>query len=257
MANYYFLGALLPPLKWGEKALISFKELKVFMEEILTPVDQQLVKKLLSFVDVSNIRQLLLEEPIDEKGNLSEKELDEALLIHEGLPEYVFDFLKEFEKTSDRLRYFSKIMSEFFVQELADASGFLQRYFTFEREWRLVMLGIRAKQSGRDLARELQFEDPHDPLIAHLLAQKDADRYDPPVEYQELKEIMHRTAPDPLEEYRVFSAYRLRQIEAMEEGDVFSMDAILSYVARLMILEEDNELSDETGKQVLEGMVGS
>ncbi|MBI4142664.1 thioredoxin domain-containing protein, partial [Candidatus Uhrbacteria bacterium] len=37
-----------------------------------------------------------------------------------------------------------------------------------------VLTALRAKQSGRDLAVELQFEDPKDPFVLQILSQKDS-----------------------------------------------------------------------------------
>lgn len=254
MSNYYFLAPSLPPLIWGVRPELTFDALKVRLRENLSSKDWTLIEKMLLLVDICNIRYLLMEEPIDSRGGLSEKELDEALLIRDLLPSYVFEFLDQFEKTTDRIRHFSGLIARFFNEEIPQAQGFLRRFFTFEREWRLVLVGLRAKQMGRDVVRELQFEDPADPLVASILAQKDGDRYDPPEAYQELKELMNSSYPDPLEEQKAFMAYRLKKIEEMEEAGSFSMDAILSYTARLMIIEQYEALDEEVGRRILEGI---
>lgn len=256
MKHYYFLAPLLPPLKWGIAPEIAFSDVKLHVFENVVQEDSLKVRKLLSFNDVTNIRQLLLEESIDSKGLLSEQELDEALVVKEGLPECVLDFLDEFESAQERIRYFSRVISQFFVDEIPRVDGFLKQYFTFEREWRLVMLGLRSKQAGRDLVRELQFEDPLDPLVAQILSQRDAEKYEPPAEYAELKELMHAASPDPLEEFRAFAAYRMKKIEEMGENTPFSIDGILSYMARLMILEEHEQMSLEAGQMMLSSIGG-
>lgn len=114
------------------------------------------------------------------------------------------------------------------------------------------MVGLRAKQIGRDVTRELQFEDFADPLVAQILAQKDADRYEPPMEYTELSELVTATYHDAWEEHKAFAEYRFRKIEEMAEGAQFSIDQILSYMARLMIIEQWNELDEEKGQMILD-----
>lgn len=250
--KYYFVVPSLPPLDLHTRPELSFEELMARLEISLTKKDLEKVQVLRRFIDILNIRALLMEEPIDPRGNLSEKELDEALLVHAILPDYVFDFLDQFERASDKIRHFSGLLARFFNEEIPKQKGFLHRYLTFEREWRLVLLALRAKQLGRDVARELQFEDPTDPLVADILAQKDSDRYDPPQEYADLKDLIASCAGDPWIEHRVFAEYRFKKIAQLSEGKMFEIDQILSYVAQLMILENIFELDAERGHMILE-----
>jgi hypothetical protein len=252
MGNYYFVVPSLPPLSLQEKPQISFAELMTRLEMNLSKKDLEKTQVLRRIVDIYNIRALLTEEPIDLRGNLSEKELDEALLVHAVLPDYVFDFLDQFEKTADKVRHFHGLLARFFNEETPKQKGFLQKYLTFEREWRLVLLAIRAKQLGRDVMRELQFEDPTDPLVAQILAQKDLEVYEPPMEYAEIKEIIASCYADPWAENKAFAEYRFRKIEELSENGVFTIDKILSYMARLMIIEGMNELDAEKGGMILE-----
>jgi hypothetical protein len=210
------------------------------------------VRVLRLFVDLCNIRALFLEEEIDPHGNLSEKELDEALLFQMGLPEYVFQFLSQFEKVPDKVSHFPGLLALFFNEESHKHKGFLRAYLTFEREVRLVLVGLRSKLVGSDLMQELQFEDPTDPLVAQLLAQKDADRYDPPVEYQDLKELVSSCYQDPWAEYEAFAEYRFAKLEEMKGKGAFSVDQILCYVAQLMIVEGLFELNRQKGTRILE-----
>jgi len=251
--NYYFLVPSLPPLSLREKPEITFEKLATLLEIGLTKQDLHETKVLRLFVDIANIRALLLEEPIDERGNLSEKELDEALLLKNILPEYVFDFLNPFEKASDRLKNFSGVLSLYFSKEIAAASGFLKSYLEFERASRLVLLALRAKQMGRDVAGELQFEDLTDPLVLQILAQKDALSYDPPEEYRELKERVASCFGDPWLENSVFAEYRFQRIdEIAAHSSLFGIDQILAYMAKLFIVEYFFELEEERGKRVID-----
>lgn len=252
MRNYYFVVPSLPPLSLHERPEISFEELVVRLSNNLSKKDLEKTKVLRRLVDIYNIRSLLMEEPIDPRGNLNEKELDEALLVHAGLPEYVFEFLDQFEKVPDKIRNFSGLLARYFNEEIPKQKGFLREYLTFERESRLVLLALRAKQLGRDVAKELQFEDPTDPLVAHILAQKDSDRYEPLQEYQDLKELIASCYPDPWEENKAFAEYRFKKIAEMAERKHFSIDAILRYMAQLMILESILELDAAKGRMILD-----
>lgn len=249
--NYYFLALSLPPLSLHEKPELSFERLAASLEMSLTKEDLEKTKVLRRWIDIQNIRALILEEPIDMRGNLNEKELDEALLIKNILPDYVFDFLDQFEKPADRVAHFFGLLSLYFSKKIEKASGFLKRYLIFEREVRLVLLAMRAKQLRRDVVRELQFEDPSEPFALQIIAQKDAPVYEPPEEYKELKERIESCYRDPWVENSVFAEYRFKKIEEMVQLDLFSIDTILAYMARLMIVEDLFELDEERGKSIL------
>ncbi len=252
MRNYYFVVPSLPPLSIGDRPEITFEEFKTRMEVSLSKADLEKTKVLRRFVDICNIRALLMEETVDPRGNLNEKELDEALLGRFSLPDYVFEFLDQFEKVADKIRNFSGLLAAFFNAEISRQKDFLRSYLIFERECRLVLLALRAKQLGRDVARELQFEDPTDPLVAQILAQKDSGSYDPPAEYGDLKELIASCYADPWLENKAFAAYRFKKIGEMAEGKLFSIDQILCYMAQLMIIENLIELDAEKGNMILD-----
>ncbi|HSX10537.1 MAG TPA: DUF2764 family protein [Chlamydiales bacterium] len=252
MAKYYFLLTALPPLTLGVKPEITFKELKENLALNLTRADAQEVKQLLLPIHLYNIRALWLGLPFDERGSLGAKDLEEALLVQEGLPSYLIEFLDRYESTQDRLRYFSSLYASLYRDELPKLKGFNLKYYRFEREMRLVLLALRAKRQGRDLIRELQFEDPTDPFIAHMIAQKEAPDYTPPQEYEELKTLFVDNVSEPLKLHRAILQYRFDKVEEMDENQDFSIDSVLSYIVRLMIVESLADLDQERGKMEVE-----
>ena len=252
MSNYYFLAASLPPLRLGQKPELSFEELKGLLALNLSKKDLEKTSTLRLYTDLQNIRSLLQEEPIDVRGNLEEKELDEALLIRDILPSYVFDFFDQYENLAERVKNFYALITRYFLEEIPKQEGFLRKFLQFERSWRLVMLAFRAKELGRDLVRELQFEDFSDTLVAQILAQKDAASYDPPAEWHELKELYEASGADPWHRYKKFAEWRFKKIEEMVDRPLFSIDWILGYMARLMIAEQWFELDPGKGKMILE-----
>jgi len=252
MGNAYFLAASLPPLELKEKPGITFEEFKNRLELNLSPKDLELASVLRRLVDLYNIRSLFLEEAIDPRGNFDEKELDEALLTRDLLPEYVFDFLDRYETVADKVKYFFGLLTLFFQEEMAKHTGFVRWYLRFEREWRLVLMALRSKRSKRDLIAQLQFEDFSDSLVADILAQKDREDYTPPPEYAELKEFFVETGNDPWQQNLSLVEYRFRSIEEGVKAPLFSVEWVLSYLARLMLLEDWHELNKEKGRMILD-----
>jgi hypothetical protein len=244
MANYYYLITALPPLVLGSLPELSFKELRKMLALNLTQEDKLLVEHLLRPIDLYNIRALWLALPLDERGNLSAKELEEELLVQQSLPAYLIDYLQKYESTSDRLRYFSSLFASLY-RETAHLKGFLLKYYQFQRDLRLVLTALRAKQFGKDIVRELQFEDPTDLLVAEILSQKDAPEYVPPEEFEVLKTLFIDNGADPHKLHRAILRYQFNKIEEMEENQNFSMDLVLSYIVRFMLAESfafDGEL---------------
>ena len=252
MANYYFLIAALPPLTFGVKAEISFKELKEILKLNLTPQDAREVKRLLMPIDLYNIRALWLGLPIDERGNYEAKSLEEELLVQSSLPLYLVDFLERYESAQDRVRYFPSLFASLYRDELSQLKGFNRQYYQFERELRLVLAAFRAKRQDRDLVRELQFEDPADPFVAQILAQKDAAEYTPPAEYEELKTLFIDNVSEPLRLHQAILQYRFNKLEEMEENQGFGIDRVLCYIARLMVVESLADLDKEQGMMAVE-----
>lgn len=252
MANYYFLITALPTLSIGKKPEISFKELMDLLALNLTHRDARLVELLLRPIDLYNIRAIWLGFPLDDRGNFKAKDLEEALLVRDMLPPYVIDYLERYESTSDRLRYFSSLYASLFRDEQPLLKGFLLKYYQFERELRLVLTALRAKKTGRDIVRELQFEDPYDPFVSDILAQKDAGDYSPPKEYEDLKTLFVENSSDPQKLNRAVLQYRFEKIEEMEENQDFTIDRVLSYIARLLIVESLELFDQDQGNVAVE-----
>jgi len=87
------------------------------LRENLEASDLEKVTLIRQAIDLSNVKQLLKKQALDPRGNLTEKELDEALLNRVGLPEYLFEYLEGYETVEDRLRHFSKVLIQFFKRD--------------------------------------------------------------------------------------------------------------------------------------------
>lgn len=250
--KYFFLATSLPPLELGTIPDMTFEELCERFRINLSQEDWEKTVVIRRVIDLANIRALLLEEPIDRRGNLSQTELEEALLVHAGFPEYVFDFLNRYASTGERLKYFSELMVLYYKNEIPRAKGFLKAYLLFERSWRLVMIAVRAKAMGRDVVKELQFEDLNDPLVLQILAQRDAPKYDPPSEWADIVTQMASVGSNTWEQYRIFSTWRFKKLQEMVESDFASIDWILAYMVCLIMVEYRSELNQERGNRILD-----
>ena len=255
MTNYYFLASLLPPLEIGAKPELPFRVFGKLLKVNLTPADLKQVQTVRRYYDIRNVRSWWLEEELSPYGNLKRPDLEEAHLTGEGLPDYVNDFLDRFERTEDRLHHFPSLVATYFNEEIKEAKGYLLRYLTFDREWRLVAAAFRCKVQGRSLAEELQYEDPYDDLVAQLLAQKDAKSWQLPDRFSPLLELLEENQANPMQLHRALCEYRFEKLISMTEGDFFSIDRLLGYMNRLIIVEKWLGLDQETGLATLDNIV--
>lgn len=268
MAEYYFLASLLPRLEMGYVPTLGFSELKELMKINLSEGDYKKVKTLLTFIDLENLRALWMGEPFDPRGNYTKDELQEMLLEQpwsdqqddQGYlqdyfsQDFLRDFLAKYPTNIERLGHFPELTTRFLETGAAVETGFLHDYFAFEREWRLVMVGFRAKKLGKNIDVELQYEDPTDPIIAQLLAQKDAKNYEPPFEYRDLKPIFEAYGNSPVELQKALLNYRFQEIFELMDSEHFSIDRILGYIAQLFIVENWLALDVQKGIEIIDAI---
>jgi hypothetical protein len=249
MSRYYFLVTALPPLSLKTAPEISFKELYDYILMNLTEGDREQFHLLLQPIQLYNIKAFWLSLPFDDRGMMSAKELEESLLVRDLLPVYLIDFLDRYDSPHERLLYFPSLYASMYRQEF---KGVLGKYFAFERETRLVLTALRAKKMGRDIVRELQFEDSLDPFVASIIAQKDAADYVPPFEYEGLKVLFVENSSDPSKLSMALLKYRFEKIVEWEENESFTLDRVIAYAARLLIVESFFQLDQEKGRKAVE-----
>ena len=153
MAQYYFVVTSLPILSFDSQPDMTFEQFLDLLKLNLSSKDFAKIKTLLFLIDLINIRALWLGLPFDIRGNFSAKELEEALLTKEGLSSDLVEFLDRYDTSQERLKYFSSLYASFFARASQEEKGFLKKYFVFEREFRLILTGLRAKEMNRDPVR--------------------------------------------------------------------------------------------------------
>lgn len=263
MRKYYFLASALPSLRIGSPSDLSFSDFIFDAVTNLSAEDLRGVGVIRRYYDLQNLRLWIeheqageaLETDLDIHGNFDLPALEEAVMTRTGFPEYVYDFLDRYERRDERLKNFSALYAAYFTEESKVATGFLKGYLLFEREWRLVLSAFRAKVLGRDVAVELQFEDPDDDLVGQILAQRDGDRYEPPSDFHELRDLFEEYRNNPLALYQALCVFRFDRIEEMLETDMFTINRILGFMAQLIIVEEWMELDQKKGLQIVDTIV--
>lgn len=74
----------------------------------------------------------------------------------------------------------------------------------------------------------------------------------PPKEYEDLKTLFMENSSSPQKLNEAILRYKFEKIEEMEENQDFTIDRILNYIARLLIVESLNQLDQEKGITAVE-----
>ena len=257
MTEYFFLASLLPQLEIGHVPGLGYTELHSLLDVNLTWTDKKVVKQFLRQIDFENIRAYWADEAIDPRGSVNRDEIEQSLLDYawpsdEPFPYFFIDFLQKYHSNEERLAHFQILLSAFYDEMVEQSEGFLKNYFEFQKQWRLVIMGFRAKQLGRDLAVELQYEEVSEPFVAQILAQKDAKEYEPPFEYKDLKPVFEAHKENPIELHKALYEYQFNHMIELWGGQLFTIDRILNYMARLIIVERWNELDMQKGIELID-----
>jgi Protein of unknown function (DUF2764) len=257
MSNqYYFVGTSLPSLSIGEKPEICWESLQYLLQDNLLQGDLDQIGVLRRYFDILNVRAFLKSEKLDDFGNLERNAIEEALLGVPGyFPPYAMQFFEQHESRGDRLYYFPELIHAFYREEVQTSHGFLKEYLEFERKLRLVLTAYRAKQLGRDLTKELQFEDPDDEFIVQLLVQKDAKSFEMPEGFEDLKSVLEEKYSSPLELHKALNEYRFNKLDELTELEVFSFDRILAYTARFFLAKKWMAMDKEQGLKIVDNII--
>jgi hypothetical protein len=255
MTKYYFLATALPALQIGVPPEIDFQELLTLLKENLTEADYRKTLWLRWVYDIYNIRAFWTGEPLDYWGTLDKNELEEALITGENLPSFISDYLQEYETKEERLKNFTMLFVKFYERMASKNIGFLHWYALFERNLLLTLTAFRARQLGRNLETELQYEDPEDETVAQLLAQKDAKTFEPPVEFEDLKPILEECYTKPMDLQKALYEYQFNKLEEFVGLDPFSIDRILVYFLEYIMVDKWGHLDKEKGIEIVDKIV--
>lgn len=256
--KYYFPVCSFPLIQIGTKPETSFYELQNYLEWNLSEKDKKSLYCFKQYTDVKNLKNIWLGKTIDCRGNFDEKDLNELFFIEEYFPQCVADFFKKYDSSEDRIKNFSLLEISFLNYQIKTVKNeFLRNFFLFEKEVKFVLAALRAKKFRRDISAELERWGKRDFLVESILAQKDSDSYDPPKEYEELKNIFlkHVDGDDPLALYKSILGYSAKKYISLSGEKPFTIDQILGYLAVLITVEDYYNLMDnhvrENGKHII------
>lgn len=248
-----YVKASLPDLHLDQEPEITFDDVVFRLYNYMPASFLEEVKVVRRLIDLNNIRALFYNDAFDQRGNLTETELESALEHQTILPDYVFDFLDTYTSNEKRVKNIGKIFVRYFQIEGDRARGFLKEYLQFEREVRLLTTAYTGKKLGFDLDRQFQFEETSDDFVHFILSQKDREGIVFPLEYRDLEEIF-ATSQTPIERHQRFNRFKFHRFEELYIRRQFSKQALLFYFIQFLIVDSYYRLDEKVGKGVIESI---
>jgi len=112
-----------------------------------------------------------------------------------------------------------------------------------------MQTAIRAKKRKKELSKEFEGEDFSDFLVRSLIEQR-GDH-----EYEEMESLYDRQLSNPQELYKSFLGYRIGKLEELVKNSYFTIDRVIVYVAKYLLLEEWFMLDEKKGQEKVEALV--
>ena len=119
---------------------------------------------------------------------------------------------------------------------------------------KIALTALRAKLLQRDIRYELQYEDPYDFLVKDLF-EKSIDG-DIAVFDIALQKIYENNYANPLVLQKKLLEFIFENIEREESHwPNFSIDHVIAYMLKLMMVEEWQKLDEIAGKNLVEALI--
>ncbi len=253
--QYYYLIAGLPELFFDQdKMPFGLIEFRDELQRQLSEEDYRQLTFLFLPFDNRNLLRLLAkeEQPLDPRGILTPAQWEEALQDPARLPSYQRIFLEAY-RDQNPLRpdqsWELQLTSLFYDYALEAGGAFIQRYFAFERDLRNLLTAIAGRTHHR--AVESQFTGQY--TLTEMVKKSHARDFGLANEHPYIDKLLQlEEQPDVWERERGIDRLRWNFIEELNTFNYFSLEVILGYMLRLMILERWTGLDASRGEKLLQ-----
>ncbi|MFO7619663.1 MAG: DUF2764 family protein [Bacteroidales bacterium] len=265
--HYYYLVAGFADLVFDSGK--GYPDLAEFVEELknnLHPSDYKIVSLLFLPYDNDNLIAFL-EGKTDKwnpLGKYSASEFEEERKVLQSIvsekdviPPYMVAVLNQRtgeEQTIDRISTWKKLTEGYLEMALKSGSKFLRKWVSFDRDIRNIFALINAKELHLNAARYIAGKDQFaQELVAVFNSGKD---FVIPQEPEYAPAIFRiATESDFLERERKIDLERWNFVDTNTFFEYFTLDLILGYLIKYMIVLRWKQLEPETGKIMLQKLI--
>jgi hypothetical protein len=268
MRNYYYLVSSLPQLSPFEgKNAPSFSAIVNDIADLVHPNDYELVSLIRLPFDNANLMTILdsRNRTFDARGNYSYDDLSAGVRNPGILPEYIQVFLQE---RRDNKASFSGMSHEDYLHMLLceevtrNHHGFIADWFSFEMDLRNILTGINNRRdsnylNGPGTDRELALPSVliGGNEVTEAILRSSATDFGLSTKIDWIERVIAAFDTDLFSFERSIDTLRWDMLEEMTVMSYFTIDVIIAFLLKLLIIERWKALDAQTGKANLDRMV--
>lgn len=272
MGEYYCLASSLKELNLdGESKDINLESIFSEIEETLSPDDMLLYRDFKTQYDIQNIvNSINGQSMFISMGNLTESEVADVVASYKsakndtafeegefyGLDECVIDVLKAYKNSvvaseleiDTTMPLENRLQTYFFNKMSGVDSGFLSEWFEFDLNMRNICSAFTARAKQKEILNVVVGEGE----IQSLLVSSAAVDFGLKGMFDYTDELFSTlSSEDMLQKERKLDTIRWDKIEEIVTFDYFNIDVVLSYVAKVSIINRWLSLDEKIGREML------
>jgi hypothetical protein len=266
--NYYYLVAGLPDIILDDgKLSVSFDGLMHELSEQVDASDRELLKLLLLPFDNKNLIGVIdkRETAFDSRGFFSREELSDGVKNPDVLPEYMQEYVVSVSQGKELFPGLAKedqLTWLFYEDVTRHGNSFIAEWFSFERDLRNVIAGINyRKQLGHIEALGSEREKPVSAIVlgrnevADAVLRSSAPDFGIGNSVPWIEQVLAASKGTLVEFEKAIDTLRWNVLNDLTCFSYFSIETILAFVIKLLMVERWKNLDPEVGKDRLDLLV--
>lgn len=256
--DYIAFIAGLPEIAWDDRKLsLTVGEFREQLKDYTTEKDEYLINLFFLPNDNAQVLRLLRKEEPDPALNtvypvkLLEEEIQEP---DKNLPVYLREFITEFKE--EHLRYDvspENVLSWMYYEDMMKADDQLVRmYAEFFMNLKNLVTALNARKYNRDISREVIGNNE----FATALRTSHAKDFGLAMDYPYVEKVIALMEDENLvERERGLDLIIWNFLDEAATFEYFSLERVISYMLRLMIVERWSKMNSESGRKVFMEMI--
>lgn len=256
--DYIAFIAGLPEIAWDDRKLsLTVAEFREQLKDYITGQDEKLID--LFFLPNDNAQVLRLlnkQEPSPALTTVYPVKLleDEIVEPDKAIPSYLREFITDFKE--EHLRYEvspENVLSWMYYNYMMKADNHLVRkYAEFSMNLKNLVTALNARKYGMEVSREIIGDNE----FAIALRTSNAKDFGLGMDYPYVEKVVALMENDNLvERERGLDLIIWNFLDEAVTFEYFSLERVISYMLRLMIVERWSKMSSESGRKVFMEMI--
>ena len=269
MGNYYCLMAGLPDISLNDsKKAPTVAELKEECENVLSDSDKKLMFYFFLKYDCQNIVRLLKnpDASLLPNGNFSPEQYKDLITSAKEMnfnvhryPTFMSIYAREYAYNKDTAGFFAEdaMMLEYYKYAMGCSNKMIADWYEFNFNVTNILTAMIARKNGWNVGDYIQGDNE----VTEIIRTNNAKDFSLSTEYDYVVDLMKVVdETDPVQKEKKIDAFKWAWLDERTFFDIFSIDAVFAYFAKLEMLGRwehlDVEEGKETFKQIIENLRG-